>query len=189
MLLVVGGALPATAAGIGGYAEFGTGSGDFEYDFSPEFDVDARSAGFGFVFDSNLAGPRIFNYRLNIGYERLELEDDFSTTLDLDGLVIDNTFGFALAGSPTFRWWLGPQVRIGFYNGETDDGFEEVDLAAFGIGAVTGMNFMTGNVCMSVSLGARITGYAGESEALGITTDLEGNTGTVFLNLAMLFGN
>jgi hypothetical protein len=48
---------------------------------------------------------------------------------------------------------------------------------------------MTGNVCMSVSLGARITGYAGESEALGFTTDLEGNTGTVFLNLAMLFGN
>lgn len=189
VLLIVVGVLPAAAAGVGAYAEFATGSGDFEYDFSPEFDVDAESAGVGFVFDTNLSGPQVFNYRLNVGYERLDLEDDFNTTLELDGLVIDNTFGFALASSPTFRWWLGPQVRIAFYNGETDNGFEEIDLAAFGVGAVTGMNFHNGNLCASVSLGARITGYAGESEdAFGFTTDLEGNTGTVFLNLAMLFG-
>ena len=178
----------AQAAGAGGYLELTSGSGEFEYETSPDFDVDSDSVGFGFVFDTDLADKRVFNYRLNVGFEALDLEDEDDDTLELEGLVIDNTFGFAIVRERDFRWWAGPQLSLGFYSGETDNGIMTADLAAIGVGGITGVNFLSGNFCTSISVGFRYMGYAGEAEYFGYKEDLEGNTSIIFINAAILFG-
>jgi len=178
------------AIGLGGYFEVAGGDGEFEYDDSPEFDVDATAGGFGFVLDTDLTDNGIFNYRLNVGFESLDLEDDFNDTLELGGLVVANTFGFAIIKQPDFRWWVGPQIRFGFYGGELEsDPVTDYGLVSFGIGGVTGINFMAGNVCFSTSIGILSTGFAGEADGPGYNEDFDGNTASAFLNFAVLFGN
>jgi hypothetical protein len=190
LLLLFAPAGQALAVGLGGYLEWAGGGGEFEYEFSSDFDVDAEAAGFGFVLDTDLSGTGDFSYRLNVGLERLDLEDDFGDTLELGGLVIGNTFGFTLARSPDLRWWAGPQIRLGFYGGELEsDPVTDYGLVSLGFGAVTGVNFMTGKACISTSLGLLATGYAGEADGRFTNEDFDGTTTTVFLNVALLFGN
>lgn len=179
----------AMAVGFGVYLEGAGGDGEFKYEHSSDFDVDAEATGFGMLMDTDLSDRGVFNYRLNIGYEKLDLEDDFGTTLDLDGLVVANTFGFGLVRRPHFRWWVGPQVRMGYYTG-SPKGYSTSDyeLVSFGVGGVTGWNFINDNFCISTSLGLMTTGYAGEKDDLGTTYDFDGHTNTIFLNVAFLFG-
>lgn len=178
------------AIGLGGYLEAAGGDGDFEYESSPEFDVDVAAAGLGFVLDTDLTDNGVFNYRLNVGFESLDLDDDFDDTLELGGLVVANTFGFAIIRQPNFRWWAGPQIRVGFYNGEVDiDPDTDYDLVSFGIGGVMGVNFMAGNVCFSTSLGLLATEFTGEADGPGYNEDIDGSTTTAFLNFAVMFGN
>ncbi len=179
----------AAAAGFGGYLEGARGDGEFEYQYSSDFDVDTEASGFGFVMDTDLSDRGPFNYRLNVGFERLDLEDDFGDTLELEGLVVANTFGFAFVRRPDFRWWAGPQIRIGFYEGElASDPTSDYEMVSFGFGGVTGVNFVTNNVCFSASLGILATGYAGEEDTPGSSRDVDGGTSTAFVNVAFLFG-
>jgi len=180
----------ALAMGIGGYIEGASGDGEFEYEFSSKFDVDAEAGGFGFVMDSNLNGNGVFSYRLNLGFERLDLEDKFGDTLELGGLVSSHTFGFALINKSGFRWWAGPQLRAGIFTGELDsDPLTDYDLVSFGVGGVTGVNIVSGHLCISPSLGIITTGYAGETDSINSNEDFEGATTTIFVNIAVLFGN
>ncbi len=104
-------------------------------------------------------------------------------------MVVANTFGFALIRNPDFRWWIGPQVRVGFHSGEVDtDPLTDYELVSFGLGAVTGFNFMAGNVCISPSLGILTTGFAGETDSPDFDEEFEGAITTAFLNIAVLFG-
>ena len=180
----------AQAFGFGGYVEGSKGDGEFKYEHSSDFDVDADATGIGFVMDTNLGGKRIFNYRLNVGYEKLNLEDDFGETLELEGLVVANTFGFAMVRNQNFRWWIGPQIRVGAYSGDLNrDSSVNYDLVSFGVGGVMGFNYLTGDFCVSTTLGVLRTGYSGETDEPGPNRDVDGHTNTVFLNVAFMFGN
>ncbi len=178
------------AVGFGAYLEGARGDGEFQFDYSPEFDVDAETRAFGFVLDTDLTDRGVFNYRLNVGYEALDLDDNTGDTLELEGLVVANTFGFGIIRKPDFRWWLGPQIRVGLYNGEAQsDSLTDYDLVSFGYGAVTGINVMAGNTCVSTSLGVLTTVYAGETDGPGFNENFDADVTTVFVNLSVLFGN
>jgi hypothetical protein len=201
--VICGSPNPARAVGIGPYFEFSGGSGEFEWDRSNiEFDVDVGTGSVGLVIDSAPTGGSFFNYRFNIGYERQDLEDDFNTTMELDGLVIENIFGFAVVNQPNMRWWIGPLLRFGFYSGETDaylDSFGELnrtetDLFEFGIGAAAGINMRVArNLVLAPSAGIRFIGASGEGTVVNydagtrIDEDLTGSFSTVFINFALLF--
>ncbi|MCI5158972.1 MAG: hypothetical protein D3906_11175, partial [Candidatus Electrothrix sp. AUS1_2] len=141
----------AGAFSMGPYIDISTGSGSLEWDISgEEFDMDMNTAAIGFTLDTAALAPVFFNYRLNVGFEGKELEDEFNTALDLTGITVENIFGFAITQSPYFRWWIGPFFHFGFHSGETDGvvyddagiPYEmDYDFAQVGAGFVTGLNF------------------------------------------------
>lgn len=179
----------AMAIGYGGYLELGGGDGEFEFEHSSKFDIDASAVAVGFILDTDLSDRGVFNYRLNVGYDQMRLEDVTGDTPELGGLVVANTFGFAFIRKPNFRWWAGPQVRVGYYTGALEsDPRVDFELLSFGIGGVTGLNFKAGNLWISPSLGVVTTGFAGETSEPGLDREFSGNETTAFLNLAFLFG-
>lgn len=187
----------ARAVGLGFYGEVGGGNSEWELDFDSggeeDFDADTSHAGFGFVLDTAVSTDRVFNYRLNVGYDRFanELEDG-GDDVDFDGLVIDNTFGFGIVRTPEVRLWIGPQIRFAAYSG-SPDGAEDLDitLGAFGLGPVLGLNLNVGPVAtLAFELGIRWIGYAGEGEwddGSNDDFDVSISEGMLFLNAAMLF--
>jgi hypothetical protein len=201
--VVYGCPTPARAVGIGPYVDFSGGSGEFEWDRSNfEFDVDVATGAVGLAIDTAPTGRSYFNYRLNIGLEAQDLEDDSGTTMELGGLTIENVFCFTVANQPRLRWWVGPLVRLGFYSGETDfyyDSFgdlnrTEADLFEFGIGVATGLNIRVNrNLILAPSAGFRFIGASGEGEIINYTAgtrdeeDLTGGFSTLFVNFALLF--
>ena len=121
-LLLMLATTPTLASGFGAFVEGISGSGDVEIDWDnsgnqPPFDNDFSGGHFGFILDTNLARDSVFNYRLNVGLGALDAEDDFGTALELGGVTVDNTFGFGVVRSKSFRLWIGPQIRIGVYTG------------------------------------------------------------------------
>ena len=192
----------AEAVSIGPYVDLAGGSGTFEWDTSAfEFDVDTSSVAVGFALDTDPTGTANFSYRMNVGLEGQEMEDDYGVTLDLGGLYMENVFGFAFVQSPNFRWWGGPLLRFGFYSGDTDTEYiggtpykQEHDYFQFGIGLVTGVNIKLGqSVILAPSFGVRYIGAGGTAEIINLDTnfrfeeDISGNFTNVFVNLALLF--
>ena len=184
------------AIGLGFYFDLGTGSGEAEYDISgsDEFDIDTDFFGLGFQLETNpLTKNKVFSYRLQVGYERRDIEDDENTTLELDGFVINNTFAFGGNTSERVRIWGGPQVLVGFYDGETDKNYlgDEISFsgAGFGLGAAGGVNFGlgSGKTVLTTTLGLRVFGFAGESEWYDEKEDLDGSTAEFFISVGMLF--
>jgi len=187
--------MPVSAfAAIGIGVELGGGSGTHEENyFFYEFDVDSSHANISFVYDSNpYAQNSNFAYRLNIGLESRELEDEFGDTLDTGALVFDNTFSFTLTKNDKATFWLGPQVRVGFIGGETDQKELGEALEAsgfmFGLGVAIGTNIKTSdNVGIGLSAGLRSIGIAGTEEWGGWEDDFEIGLGELFVNACVLF--
>lgn len=191
------------ALAMGPYIDLSSGDGTFEWDSDfDDFDVDSSSAAIGFALDSAPTGPANFNYRLNIGIERQDLEDEFDDTLEMGGFVVESVFGFPLVRQQDFRWWAGPLVRIGFYSGETDDYYDsygnrsrtEADLFELGIGLATGINVRIGpHTYLAPSAGVRFIGAAGEGTVKNLDQhtefedDLSGGMTTLFVNFSLLF--
>ena len=193
----------AVAAGLGffGTLEAGTGE-DWELEApngpsNDDYEADTGRFGIGFVFDTAVAKDKLFNYRLNAALVGLnvDLEHDYFLSegdADLVGLVFDNTFGFGVLRRESVRLWIGPRVRVGFYTGDTDDfttsGDNDVTAAEFGVGGVFGANFhVSPTVSLGVETGFMISGYAGEIETAFGDWDIEGGTGSLFLNGVVLF--
>jgi hypothetical protein len=184
------------AAGYGFYVDYGSGSGEAEFDVSgaDDFDIDTDFYGIGFQLETSpLTNNKVFSYRLQVGYESREIEDDYDGKFELDGLVINNTFAFGKNTSERIRIWGGPQVLIGFYEGETDEDLlgDEISFsgAGFGLGAAGGINFGlgSGKTILTTTIGVRVFGFAGETEWYDEDEDLEGSTTEFFLSVGLLF--
>ena len=215
LLILLLGSQTAFAGKHGVFLDLSSGSGDAEWDSDIySWDVDSDSFAIGYIFDSNPEPNRVFNYRLNVGVIRQDLEDDYGDTIESTGIYAENIFGFALIRNEHFRWWAGPLVRLGVYSGEASGEESGVDYhysykldakyVEFGLGLVTGMNFTVGRTIISPSLGVRFSGYAvageiSEKESYeGIygggyewtdewSEDMEATTTSFFFNLAILF--
>ena len=178
------------SAAVGLSLELGGGRGNFDGNrVIFDTDVDTGYANIGFVYDSNpYAEQGNFSYRLNIALENHNYKDR-GVTLETGALVFDNTFAFTLAQSNAVTFWIGPQIRVGFMSGETDDFAPlEVDGSMFGLGAVVGTNIKTArNVGMGLSAGIRRTALAGDMSESGFSDDFTGHADEAFVNLALLF--
>ena len=181
-----------SAIGVG--LELGGGSGSFdENDVIGDTDVDSGYANISFVYDSNpYAENSSFAYRLNVGLESHNYEDDFNVTMETGALVFDNTFAFTVAKAGSANFWLGPQVRVGFMGGETDESYLgdpiEISGAMFGLGIALGTNIKTSDkMGVSFSVGLRTTGLGGETSWGPYDDDFTGSVNEGYLNAALLF--
>ena len=126
--LILGAAPSAQAFGYGPFFEYNRAFVD------SAFGIDYNIYAVGISIDTNVAKNRLFNYRLNVGYQW----DEFSAR----GLSLDNVFGFGVLRTRAVRLWLGPSIRLG---ADSIGGTSRVQLVAGG-GAALGVNLHTGNV-------------------------------------------
>ncbi len=154
----------AHAAGVGFYVSGASGKANWDSDdffwnsTFPRFKGDTNHLAFGLAFDTNLAGDRLFNYHLNLGYERFTTKgvivqaefssdplvtttpDPIKSDADLRGFVMSHTFGFGGELAPGTRLWMGPEVRLQWAKG-SPDGAPDVDIKMFGVGIGPAIGF------------------------------------------------
>ncbi len=177
----------ANAAGFGFYGSVGSGSGDWTYEGYPSFDVDTTHQGVGFVFDTNVASDRLFNYQLNLGYDKFTL-DDSGDKLELSGLIISNSFGFGIVRNEAFRLWLGPEIRLAWSSG-SKTGYD-YDLFGIGFGPALGMNFnLPGQVTLGIKTGYQIMSHTGEAteQSTGLWSDVDVDENMFYVNFVFMF--
>ncbi len=110
---------PAWSGGIGGNFTFGHSTGDVEDtgDFFPDMDTTANHYEVGVTYDSNLAGNRLFNYRISANLQVVDQHLDVASTQLADiqgsGFALNQLFGFGLYRSPRMRVFLGPMLHLG----------------------------------------------------------------------------
>lgn len=184
------------AIGLGAYTEFGSGSGEAEFDVedSEEFDIDTGFFGVGFQLETSpLTANKVYSYRLQIGYESRDIETEGDYTFELDGLVINNTFAFGGNIAKYIRLWAGPQILVGFYSGETDKELRGETMsftgAGFGLGAAVGANFGLGSekAILSTTFGVKSFGFAGTTERRDEDENLSGNATEFIFSLGIMF--
>ena len=146
-----------------------------------DIDYDEDHFGAGLTFDTNVANDKLFNYRLNFGYEHVEGEyngfDD-----DGDGFFIDNAFGFGVVRTNRIRFWIGPAVRMSF------DWFNDSDVFDYGVGVgpEVGINLHTGTIASIALTGGYQILYV-LSVPDGPGDDEDGYEQLAFIRLDVLF--
>jgi hypothetical protein len=183
----------ARATGFGVYGSLGAGSADWRNDHFGGYDNvdetrDTSHGGAGLVFDA--AAPfSPLGYRLSVGWERITQERQFDTPrLELEGVVVDQDLMVQLIGGPgPLRMWVGPELRLGFFNGSFDGVDADEDFLALGLGPVFGLDFdVSPGLSISWKLGALFTGYSGRNNSSSIDDSSLGE-GHAFANLSILF--
>jgi hypothetical protein len=130
-------------------------------DFKHLKDSEESSVGVGLLFDTNVAGDRFFNYRLNFGYSRIFTH--FNNENELNRISAINTFGFGVVRTGLVRFWLGPQVGVHFNFGEISTKFIKNDIA-HALYAVNGIsnaftskdNFKIGKIDAGLAIGVNL---------------------------------
>lgn len=182
----------AMATGFGFYGTVGKGTIRLEnWESTAWMDPDADSTtredaeflGAGMVLDSAVARDRVFNYRLNVGYEKMKIEFDREDEIDLpesgldqlESVVIDQDFGLAVYKSDSSRIWFGPELRIFFSH----------DESGIGIGPVLGINLHTGReASVALKMGFLFSDFSDNGWLFASDYEKESHA---FVNLAILF--
>jgi len=185
--------IEAGAAGFGTYFDYNRGSSSWRADngyTTWDFDSDKKIVGLGFVFDTAVAKDKLFNYRLQLGFEAWKDESEADEELDLSGIAWTNDFGFGVLRTPNLRLWLGPELKLAYVKGTLEASPDlDMSLLNFGIGPTIGVNF---NVGSTLTLAVK-TGYLFEFfSALGERSPFDditysGTSTTVFINFTLLF--
>jgi hypothetical protein len=140
-LCLLSGAHQAAAAGLGAYLSGAAGNADNG--------SSVKHMGGGLSLDTGIDSDKLFRYRLQLGYEHIEMSPGRLSDIR-DGVSSDSYFGFRLIRGDTATWWLGPEVRLGWFTGENEAG------PAFGIGAATGVDIpLSHTLTLSVTGGYR----------------------------------
>lgn len=183
----------AYAFGLGVYGSTGSGSAEWDKEYwdgsSFTYDKDSEHSTFGFVMDTAVAKNTLFNYRLSVGSAKVEHEPgDCCATYELKGIVFENDFGFGIIRKEKFRLWVGPELRIGFYEGEIKNSPVDIDLVEVGLGPVIGANFHLGPVVtLSLKAGHLATEAFGEQSGGLADADLDVSGSHSFVNFALIF--
>lgn len=187
-------ALPAHASGLGAYATIATGNFDFQADINgggtDDVDGSQTALGLGLVFDSNCAKSSLINYRLNAGYESVNLNPKDSSEDESFGYVgLDNTLGFGIYTNEQMRLWLGPQIRVGYAWGSGDGMTDESSAIVYGLGAALGLNYHLGmDYDVSFVAGMRNDWYNGDFTAGdGTKGDFDGSATYGYFNVSLLW--
>jgi len=154
------------AAGLGIYGTFGGGTADWTVDNTSSLDFSKRTNHFGagLALDTAPARDRLFNYQLNLGYDRFRNSNGKAWgNAEFEGFVISNCFGFGGLINDRTRLWFGPEIRLEWANGHPDNfPSYKIRLFGFGIGPVVGVNFNIGeSQTFAVKAGYQFINYAG----------------------------
>ncbi|MBN2402898.1 MAG: hypothetical protein JXN64_10920 [Spirochaetes bacterium] len=187
------------AIGLGGYITGAGGSYDWTYSMreydETEITVDSNvfKLGGGFILDTAVAKDTLFNYRLNVGYTALVIDNE-EGVYDIYGwdFHVYNTFGFGLVRTESIRFWIGPQAGLGLYYGEWDVSEDTYDTNSFStfflsIGGAIGLNY---NISSRFSLGfdggIRFASHSGYGELGDQTYDITGSGAEFFANVCFI---
>jgi len=161
VVLVLAWGSVASAAG-GFYLEGGHGYGEIDNnDTGFDTDVDVNNISAGFTLSPNAFSTSSHpSYILRVGYDRLQLEDQYDIAIESHGIRIDNSFAWPLYKGEGARVTLGPLFRVGYYWGKSDDAINgstaKTWVSSFGIGPE-----LTTNVKLNDNLGLGFSiGYA-----------------------------
>ena len=137
----------ANAAGLGFYGSFGGGTANWSPDGGPDFKKDTSHYSVGLAMDTAPARDKLFNYQLNIGYDRSSHNNSNAWgNAEFDGFVISNDFGFGTLITPTTRLWFGPEVRLEWAEGSANNITNyKLHMFGVGVGPVIGVNFNIGD--------------------------------------------
>ena len=193
----------AMAIGLGFKITGGSGESDWNYDslfqdttgtYSSEgdFSSDDSYSGFGFVFDTNLAKDKLFNYRLEIGFEDKEYKTKGGGKIELDGIHIINDFGFGIIRSENLRLWIGPELKLTQLSDEDNSWDSNMDIMEFSYGPVIGLNFNPGNLLtVAMKTGYLFSQFTGDSYYYttdsSLDNDYDGDGSSYFFTLALIF--
>jgi hypothetical protein len=199
-IALAGSAAPAHAMHIGFYGTYGAGqaSGDADGTWGGgdwTWDRDTEHTGFGFAMETPMGFG--MSYRLGLGWERIESDGGGgSKDGELEGVVIDNDFTFDLVASPMSRLWIGPEFRLGFFDGSLDNapGGDRSFVAA-GIGPVLGFDLALGpSAALSWKAGYLYTWYYADEDSWDdgnyhgdYYDDSEMDGGHAYVSMAVLF--
>jgi hypothetical protein len=106
----------AMASGIGFYGSFGGGTNSWDHS---KINTNLYNGGGGLLFDTNVAGNKLLNYRLELDFRfRVEYPRPANSYFKPNDLTSDHlgtihTLAFGLIRTDLIRFWLGPQVAIG----------------------------------------------------------------------------
>jgi hypothetical protein len=189
-LVCILGISSASALGLGAYYNQGWGDGEVEYDDWDDDDYnhydfddidienDYKTRMIGFMLDTNVARDSIFNYRLNIALDEMEPKSG----KDIDGYVMDHTFGFGVLRNQNVRLWIGPQINLSYY---TDDDF---DMFGLGFGPAIGVNIHAGDkISFTVTSGYKYNFLIGSEDRYDDDFDFTGYEGQYYINFGVLF--
>lgn len=179
-------AMPAYPVGLGAYV---TGSGGKAWHKAGALkeadayglrgrymkDYPSVAYGAGLLLDSDPDSDGVFNYRLSIGYDRMNVLA--GNRIDLNRINFMNTFGFRLYRNDAFKLWFGPQIGIDYWWGNEAHNTCDINpymtmmpglaippvsfrrryrMVGFAGGLALGMNFnLTNSVTLSLEAGAR----------------------------------
>lgn len=129
--------------------------------------------GGGLVIDSNMARLKSFNYRLTAGYYQM-----YGDAQDLSFINTYHSFGYGLVKKRYVRFWMGPQIGIGYGYGDSEkttfmgmfmrDSFNYKALNA-SLGLVLGVNINLGKYfSIIIEGGGRYNFLAGTTKYSGI---------------------
>lgn len=205
---------PLFAVGIGGYLALGAGSYDWSYTdgtYYSEYDAttydledsdvgsSVSKVGLGFILDTNIAKDSLFNYRLQISISSMTIDNsDSMEDMDIEAteFFVYNSFGFGVARTQGMRFWLGPQIGVGFISGEYNLDYETDtnEFIVFGanIGIVAGVNIhLTQLLSLAIDAGLRSNSLGGgmliSSGGDEIESSVTGSGVEFFANVGLLF--
>lgn len=193
-LLIFNGAVApvAESAGVGGYVESSGYTGSVSGNFGSN-NVSGGRVGFGLAYDSNPNGDGVFNNRLDVGYVHTWASDtvapgrsdSFDVDYEMNGLSINNAFGFGVVRRENFRLWLGPAIGLGLDFLDTDAGSAKV--LSIGGGPQIGMNFKVSERFLIALTAAYQYRYRYELVDVPRVEDADGGTSYGFANIAFLY--
>ena len=189
----------AISLGFTPFTSFSSGDLDWKMDhdnsgdiwgggaYTEEFDDDSRHQGIEFVLDTAVARNTVFNYRLNLGYEKFESKH---MDLEMNSITVDNTFGFAVLRTKVVRLWIGPQLHFSYSQDDNEN--IDIDLFGFGFAPVIGVNLNFSDlVTPAFTVGYRVTKYEGTRNDSfwygGDEYDINIDEKSFFFNFSILF--
>ncbi|MFH0976744.1 MAG: hypothetical protein V1874_13250 [Spirochaetota bacterium] len=202
---------PVKAIGMGGYV---TGSYSYyQWEYNSEYysyyhqvpDVRFNSNGYkigtGFIFDTGIANDRLFNYRLQIGVNKVKMYNNHSDIPNVDGYEysIYNNFCFGFIRTPMFRIWAGPQFGFGFFDGtydvKTESTYPDEDsnylsTTFASIGLIAGINIhFDYKLSLGIDGGFRYKYHSGDAGIDRNTywEEIKGREYETFIELSVLF--
>jgi hypothetical protein len=168
-----------------------------------EKETDDTKKGLGFTLDTALAFDTLFNYRLQIGFNKIKMSGDNNWDFEGKEYHLYNNFGFGIFRSEIVRIWLGPQIGFGWFNTEyqnlpSNAVVEENKFWTifYSYGIILGFNFNFGDVVtIAIDGGYRLrNNYGNWSFDYRVTTthiygdnDMTGKGKEAFVDVSFMF--